>query len=500
MSDGRKLQNSTNTGRKEGSSPQAQASAGSGTISPGRNLDAASGNVEDVDELDGEGQNIIMGIIAQLRPGADLSRITLPTFILERKSMLERITNSLQHPTYVMEAHTTKDPIQRFIQVVKWYHSGWHITPKAVKKPLNPILGEFFTCYWDYDDGSHGYYISEQTSHHPPKSSYFYMIPEHNIRVDGTLAPKSRFLGNSAASLMEGETVLKFLDIKDAKGQPEEYEITSPNAYARGILFGRLKYEYCDHSIIKCAASDLMLDLDFKAKGFISGTYNAFEGAIKRISTGEALYEVYGKWDEIIELKNLKTGEKSVLFDVAKAALHPPVVRPIAEQAATESRRLWEPVTNALANRDHTVATDEKFKIEDEQRRLAKDREEHGVTFFPKLFKPAPAPLDFILYKDIQGTPEEVTKQILSIVPILPGQKFTENFELSGEKKYKLEKSGQAAQAAPAPTATATAAAPEPGSVPVAAAGANGQDPLANTADLKQALPEDEDDEFHDAQ
>lgn len=500
MSDGRKLQNSTNTGRKEGSSPQAQASAGSGTISPGRNLDAASGNVEDVDELDGEGQNIIMGIIAQLRPGADLSRITLPTFILERKSMLERITNSLQHPTYVMEAHTTKDPIQRFIQVVKWYHSGWHITPKAVKKPLNPILGEFFTCYWDYDDGSHGYYISEQTSHHPPKSSYFYMIPEHNIRVDGTLAPKSRFLGNSAASLMEGETVLKFLDIKDAKGQPEEYEITSPNAYARGILFGRLKYEYCDHSIIKCAASDLMLDLDFKAKGFISGTYNAFEGAIKRISTGEALYEVYGKWDEIIELKNLKTGEKSVLFDVAKAALHPPVARPIAEQAATESRRLWEPVTNALANRDHTVATDEKFKIEDEQRRLAKDREEHGVTFFPKLFKPAPAPLDFILYKDIQGTPEEVTKQILSIVPILPGQKFTENFELSGEKKYKLEKSGQAAQAAPAPTATATAAAPEPGSVPVAAAGANGQDPLANTADLKQALPEDEDDEFHDAQ
>jgi hypothetical protein len=33
-----------------------------------------------------------MAIISQLRPGADLSRITLPTFILEPKSMLERIT------------------------------------------------------------------------------------------------------------------------------------------------------------------------------------------------------------------------------------------------------------------------------------------------------------------------------------------------------------------------------------------------------------------------
>ncbi|KAG5367249.1 Oxysterol-binding protein-like protein 7 [Yarrowia sp. C11] len=482
------------SGRKESTSPQTQAAAGTGTVSPGRALDP-SANVEDVDELDGDGQNIIMGIIAQLRPGADLSRITLPTFILERKSMLERITNSLQHPTYVIEAHATKDPVQRFIQVVKWYHSGWHITPKAVKKPLNPILGEFFTCYWDYDDGSKGYYISEQTSHHPPKSSYFYMIPEHNIRVDGTLAPKSRFLGNSAASLMEGATILKFLDIKDAKGQPEEYEITSPNAYARGILFGRLKYEYCDHSIIKCPALDLTLDLDFKAKGFISGTYNAFEGQIKRISTGEALYDVYGKWDEMIELKNLKTGEKSVLFDVAKAALHPPSVRPIAEQAATESRRLWEPVTDALAKRDHTVATDEKFKIEDQQRTLAKEREEHGIKFLPKLFKPAPAPLDFILYKDLHGTPEEITKEILSIVPILPGQQFTKDFELSGEKKYKLEKSGQAGEAQP--TATATAAAPQAGAVPTTPA--NGQTPLANTSDLHDALPAEED-EFHDAQ
>jgi oxysterol-binding protein-related protein 8 len=81
-----------------------------------------------------------------------------------------------------------------------------------VKKPLNPILGEIFTCYWDYSDGTRGYYISEQTSHHPPKSSYFFMAPEHHIRIDGTLKPRSKFLGNSAASLMEGTAVLTFLN------------------------------------------------------------------------------------------------------------------------------------------------------------------------------------------------------------------------------------------------------------------------------------------------
>jgi hypothetical protein len=38
------------------------------------------------------------------------------------------------------------------------------------------------------------------------------MAPEHNIRVDGTLKPRSKFLGNSAASMMEGIAVMRFLN------------------------------------------------------------------------------------------------------------------------------------------------------------------------------------------------------------------------------------------------------------------------------------------------
>jgi hypothetical protein len=83
---------------------------------------------------------------------------------------------------------------------------------RGVKKPLNPILGEYFLCSWDYENDSKGYYISEQTSHHPPKSSYFYMAPEHNIRIDGTLKPRSKFLGNSAASIMEGIAIVRLLN------------------------------------------------------------------------------------------------------------------------------------------------------------------------------------------------------------------------------------------------------------------------------------------------
>lgn len=38
------------------------------------------------------------------------------------------------------------------------------------------------------------------------------MAPDHHIRIDGTLKPRSRFLGNSAASLMEGIAFLSLLN------------------------------------------------------------------------------------------------------------------------------------------------------------------------------------------------------------------------------------------------------------------------------------------------
>jgi oxysterol-binding protein-related protein 8 len=116
----------------------------------------------------------------------------------------------MAHPEIMLPMPDIDDPVKRFVSVVKFYLSGWHIKPPGVKKPLNPIIGETFAAYWDYPDNTRGYYVSEQTSHHPPKSSYFFIVPEHHIRIDGTLKPRSKFLGNSAASMMEGIAVMKF--------------------------------------------------------------------------------------------------------------------------------------------------------------------------------------------------------------------------------------------------------------------------------------------------
>jgi hypothetical protein len=92
-----------------------------------------------------EPRNILLGIISQLSKGMDLHRVTLPTFVLEPRSMLERITDFMSHPdlllwyvhvyyTHVLIAGSAPqetDSVQRFIHIVKYYLSGWHIRPKV---------------------------------------------------------------------------------------------------------------------------------------------------------------------------------------------------------------------------------------------------------------------------------------------------------------------------------------------------------------------------------
>lgn len=102
--------------------------------------------------------------------------------------------------------------------------------------------------------------ILTAVTHHPPVSAYVYMSPRNCLSITGEIRPKSKFLGNSAATIMEGGCVISFSD------HSESYFVGMPNVYARGILFGQMFMELGDPTIIKCIESDLDCDLDFKVK------------------------------------------------------------------------------------------------------------------------------------------------------------------------------------------------------------------------------------------
>nr|XP_019011409.1 oxysterol-binding protein family [Kwoniella pini CBS 10737]OCF50190.1 oxysterol-binding protein family [Kwoniella pini CBS 10737] len=342
------------------------------------------GDPDDTSTLDKEEGNVLMALISQLRPGMDLTKIALPTFVLEPRSLLERITDFFSHPELIFGAGAEPDAKERFLRVMTYYLSGWHIKPKGTDKShrYNPVLGEFFRCSYTYPDGTEGFYVAEQVSHHPPVSAFFYISPKNGLLVTGELKPKSKFLGNSAATIMEGEDRIRLLD----RPEDGDYVITMPNTYARGILFGKMLLELCELSTVDCQATEYHADVDFKAKGWISGGYNVISGKVTGPGRTD-IGDLSGHWSSAMDFTDKKTKEKRTVFDPSRAKVVPKNVLPESEQEEYESRRLWAKLTDAIKTADMHGATAAKTTVEDRQRELAKKREASGEVPDSRFFK-----------------------------------------------------------------------------------------------------------------
>jgi len=76
-----------------------------------------------------------------------------------------------------------------------------------------------------------------------------------------------------------------------------------------------------------------------------------------------------------------------MFFNALRSKPSSPSTRPIQEQEERESQRLWQNTAQAVKERNHELATDEKTKIEDMQREEAAKRAQDGIEWRPRLFR-----------------------------------------------------------------------------------------------------------------
>ncbi|KAJ7400402.1 hypothetical protein BTVI_105710 [Pitangus sulphuratus] len=172
-------------------------------------------------EDDGEGESVeehksvIMHLLSQVRLGMDLTKVVLPTFILERRSLLEMYADFFAHPDLFVSISDQKDPKERMVQVVKWYLSAFHAGRKGsvAKKPYNPILGEIFRCHWVLPGSEVSAFYAECFS--------------KRIQFNAHIWTKSKFLGMSIGVHNIGQGCVTCLD------HDEHYILTFPNGYGR---------------------------------------------------------------------------------------------------------------------------------------------------------------------------------------------------------------------------------------------------------------------------
>ncbi|CAF2741450.1 unnamed protein product [Rotaria sp. Silwood2] len=350
---------------------------------------------EDLAPIDG---TIISHLISQARISMDLTKITLPTFILERRSFLEMLADFLAHPDQFVNVTDCQTPRDRFIQVVKWYLSAFHAGRKSPvpKKPYNPILGETFQCLynlgasssssstvtkdgpvpWASDDNVT--FIAEQTSHHPPIASFYAECPAKHIQIDGCLWTKSKFLGLSVAVHMIGDATLTLLD------HDERYVMTFPSAYGRSIL-GVPWFEMGGKVSIDCEKTGYSAHIEFLTKPFYNGKKHQITGTLFGPEKKE-FCKIDGEWNGIMYARYSDTKISDIFFDTKTTPVIKKSVRPIAEQDEFESRCLWKDVTFYLKSKLLDKATEAKSLLEQRQREGAKERAEKSTKWQTKYF------------------------------------------------------------------------------------------------------------------
>ncbi|XP_051820790.1 oxysterol-binding protein-related protein 5 isoform X1 [Antechinus flavipes] len=343
-----------------------------------------TGESSQTETVSEENKSLIWILLKQLRPGMDLSRVVLPTFILEPRSFLNKLSDYYYHADLLSQAVLEEDPLTRMKQVVRWYLSGFYKKPKGIKKPYNPILGETFRCCWYHPQtNSHTFYISEQVSHHPPVSAFHVSNRKDGFCITGSILAKSKFYGNSLSALLDGKATLTFLS------RGEDYIITMPYAHCKGILYGTMTMELGGKVTIECEKNNYQAELEFKLKPFFGGNsgLNQISGKIK--SGEDVLASLDGHWDREVYISDPKNGASDVFWnptaDIRRQRLKRHIVL-FEEQTELESERLWQHVTSAINKGDQVKATQEKFVLEEEQRRRARERQEALLDWKPLLF------------------------------------------------------------------------------------------------------------------
>ncbi|XP_075894242.1 oxysterol-binding protein-related protein 5 isoform X2 [Nelusetta ayraudi] len=366
---------------------------------------AEAGEASQVETVSEENKGLIWGLLKQLRPGMDLSKVVLPTFILEPRSFLDKLSDYYYHADLLSQAALEDSGYGRIKQVLRWYLSGFYKKPKGLKKPYNPILGETFRCCWLHPQtNSCTFYIAEQVSHHPPISAFHVCNRKDGYSISGSILAKSKFYGNSLSAILDGKARLVFLS------RGEEYIITMPYAHCKGILYGTMTLELGGKVTIECEKTKCSSELEFKLKPFLGGACSVNQISGKICVGEEVVATIDGHWDSEVFIQEKRSGQQETLWnpspDIRSSRLKRQVVQ-IDQQGEFESERLWQHVTSAIRDRDQMRATQEKFVLEEAQRKEARERGDKPWT--PKLFHPDPVTSEWS-YRHIDLQPWEAER------------------------------------------------------------------------------------------
>ncbi|ORY60594.1 Oxysterol-binding protein-domain-containing protein [Pseudomassariella vexata] len=349
--------------------------------------------------------------------GKDMTKMTLPVSFNEPTSLLYRTGEDMEYADLLDLAADRSDSIERLLYVAAFAASEFASTIGRVAKPFNPLLGETF----EYARPDKGYrFFIEQVSHHPPIGAAFAESAKWTYYGEANV--KSKFLGRTFDIQHLGTW---FLELRPTNGgKPDFYTWKKPTSCVVGIITGNPAVDNYGPMEIKNWTTGEECKLEFKPRGWKASSAYHLNGKIMD-SDGRPRFSLGGRWNSKLYARYTPGYEATVeeptdggsilrgsISDSQKAFLlwqaHerpegiPFNLTPfvLTFNHLDENLRQWiaptdsryRPDQRAMEDGEYDTAAAEKDRLENDQRKRRRVREEHGEHFTPAWFEKAKCP------------------------------------------------------------------------------------------------------------
>jgi hypothetical protein len=376
---------------------------------------------------------VMRGFVSQLKPGQDLTKISLPAECCTPYGLLEVMGSrelAMFHLTFDFNRHPD-EPLERFFAALRFFF-GTVRSERFDKKPWNPVLGETHITYADVIYGEDGIgttetvqlpptspkgtpapsnapaassssassssapsaatgprsrtvFVGEQVSHHPPISAISLSNEREQVQCNANVSFTVKFGGNQVTVATAGGLQLV------SKRFNETYELTKclPDMVVRNVVWGKKYIMWEGEVTMSCPQTGYTAFIKFKEKS----SQNVVKGFIMKGDSDEPLIEINGVAGERIMyhyVNGKDSTEPKVLLDLTRepsARIH---YLPKSKLAPLSSVGVWEKVNKAIVDDNISLADKEKKVIEQAQRERAKARVEMNQEYQGYYFDMSP--------------------------------------------------------------------------------------------------------------
>lgn len=346
--------------------------------------------------------------------GKDLTTIAMPVTMNEPLSILQRLSECVEHTYLIDNAVASSDPVERAMLVGLFgitFLSGFRSKERCSRKSFNPLLGETFELVRE-DKGYR--FIAEKISHRPVGFALQAESKDWTVQYSGY--PRQKIWGKSAEFSDPGP----FRVTINETG--EVFEFIQPSIFMRNLIAGE-KYMEPVGSITVYSSSGAKSVVTFKAGGMFSGRSEELSITGYDANGNQSETEYQGTWTSQVGVFSgptkgtvlwkagnlIKNQEKKYGFSEFVASLNE--ITPIEENSLAPTDSRLRPDQRLYEQGKIDEAEKKKQELEEKQRTKRHEMEANNTEWKPAFFQLGGSDNDFYTLKEGEDNYWERRKQ-----------------------------------------------------------------------------------------